>query len=411
MNQLERPLPDSHVTSFPQGWRGIVLRAKVSPAGYRIMRAHDRLLERAGALGYSFLFCVVLPTLIVALYLALWASDEYESEARFTVRAAHETTSNSLNDALTMFSSLGISKSTGQDVFVVADYIRSRVIIDDLGGKPFMYELFSKSSIDWISRLSRRATFEDAWKYWNRKVTAIINTQASIITVKVRAYSSAEAHKLSQLIMEQSEILVNEISERSRNDALKRADGEVQAAIKRVSAARQAMLEWRNKASVINPVSSASSINTTLMQLIKDKLLLENSRDALAEAMDKSSPTQRILQTQIDSLDKQITELQSRLTSQQNENVIAGQISTFEELQLETQFAEKLLTIAHSAYERARMDQDKQQLYLIPIVRPTVPEKAIYPRLSVVIPMVFAVFLALWGMFSLVIASVRDHLG
>jgi capsular polysaccharide transport system permease protein len=411
MNQIERHLEQRQVTAPPAGWRGLILRAQVSPVGYRIMRVHDRLLARVGALGYSFLVCVVLPSLAVAAYLTLWASDEYESEARFTVRAANETTSNSLNDALSMFSSLGISKSTGQDVYVVADYIRSRVIIEDLGGKPFMHQLFSKSAIDWVSRLSPRATFEDAWKYWNRKVTAVINTQASIITVKVRAYSSPEAHNLSQLIVERSEALVNEISERSRNDALKRADAEVQAAMKRASSARQAMLDWRNKANVINPVSSASSIGTTLTQLMKDKLLLENSRGALSDVMDKNSPTQRLLQTQIDSLDKQIAQLQARLTSQQSENVISGQISTFEELQLETQFAEKILTIAQSAYERARMEQDKQQLYLVPIVRPTVPEKAIYPQLSVAIPMVFAVFLALWGMFSLVIASIRDHLG
>jgi capsule polysaccharide export protein KpsE/RkpR len=213
------------------------------------------------------------------------------------------------------------------------------------------------------------------------------------------------------LIMQRSEALVNEISERSRNDALKRADIEVQTAMKRVSLARESMLEFRNKSNVINPVASASSIATTLTQLMKDKITLENSRGSLSDVMDKTSPTQRILQTQIETLDRQISQLQEKLTSQQSNNVISGQISNFEELQLETQFAEKLLTISQSAYEKARMEQDRQQLYLVSIVKPTVPERATYPYLPTAVPMIFVVCLILWAMVALIIASIKDHLG
>lgn len=231
------------------------------------------------------------------------------------------------------------------------------------------------------------------------------------MTVKVQAYSAEEAHRLTQMIAKRSEDLVNEISERSRHDTLTRAESEVQSANKRLVAARQNMLDFRNKSSVINPIESASSIGKTLAQLVRDKLTLENSRSTLSEVMDKSSPTQRILQTQIESLDKQIAELQERLTSQRKDNVISGQISSFEELQLETQFAERLLTIAQSAYEKARIDQDRQQLYLVAIVKPTMPEKTSYPRLAIAIPMIFVVFVAFWAMVFLVVASIKDHLG
>lgn len=412
MNRLVDP-QSTEITStaMPGGFRGLVLRAQTSPLGFRLMTAHYALLKKAGAMGYSFIVCVALPTLAGFLYLALWASYEYESEARFTVRSANETSPGALVGALSAFSALGIGKASTQDAFVVADYIRSRTIIEDLGGKPLLHELYSKPGIDFFSRLSGDASLEDVWKYWNRKVSAVINTQSDIVTVKAHAYSEQEAHRLTELIVQQSEALVNEISERSRNDALKRADSEVQAAMKRVSLARQNMLEFRNKSSVINPITSASSIATTLTQLMRDKLTLESSRGSLSDVMDKNSPTQRILQTQIDTLDKQIAQLQERLTSQQSDNVIAGQISNFEELQLESQFAEKLLSISQSAYEKARMEQNRQQLYLVAIVRPTVPEKAAYPHLSTAIPMIFVVCLVLWGMVALILASIKDHLG
>jgi capsular polysaccharide transport system permease protein len=405
-------IPPNHgqiAETLPRGWRRLILRAQISPVGYRLMRVHDRLIEKAGPIGYSFLVIVVVPTVLVFLYLSLWSTREYESETRFTVRAANESPA-ILTDALAMFSSLGVNKTTGQDAFVVAEYIRSRAIIEDLGGKDLVENYFSQRGIDWLSRLSKNAPLEDAWKYWNRKVIAVLNTQSNILTVKVRAYSSSEATKLATLVLDRSEALINQISERSRNDALKRADAEVQSAMKRLSAARQSMLDFRNKASVINPVTSASSIGTTLTQLMKDKVILESSRGALADVMDKNSPTQRLLQTQIESIDKQIAQLQEKLTSQQSNDVIAGQISNFEELQLETQFAEKLVTIAQSAYEKARIDQDKQQLYLVPIVRPTVPEQATYPRLALTTSMTFLGLTVLWAMVTLIAAAIRDHL-
>lgn len=409
---IEPILPNSALEAMPRGLQGWLLRAQMSPVGYRVLTAHHVLLKKAGGLGYTFVLFVVVPTLIAALYLALWASREYESEARLTVRSSSESNiMQGLNEALASFSTLGITKTSPQDVFIVADYIRSRTIIQDLEGAKILHEVYSKPSIDFFSRLKRKATLEELWKYWNRKVSAVINTSSNIITVKVQAYTAQEAHRLTELISNRSEALVNEISERSRSDALNRAEAEVQAANKRVLAARQNMLAFRNKSNVINPVESASSIGKTLSELVRDKLALENSKAALANVMDSASPTQRMLQTQIDSLDKQIGQLREQLTSrQQNENVISGQISSFEELQLETQFAEKLLTIAQGAYERARMDQEKQQLYLVAIVRPTVPERPAYPRLSIAIPMIFIVFSVLWAMVSLIVASIRDHL-
>jgi capsular polysaccharide transport system permease protein len=411
MNRLVDPqLIDHSVTARPGGLRGLILRVQVSPVGYRLMTIHDTLLQKVGALGYSFLICVVAPTLVGFLYLTLWATHEYESETRFTVRAATEAPS-ALADALSVFSSFGYSKTSAQDGFVIADYIRSRAIIEDLGGAPLIHELYSKRSIDWFSRLASDATKEDIWKFWNRKVAAILSTQSNILTIRVRANSPEGAHRLADMILKRSEALVNEISERSRSDALNRADIEVQSAIKRLGLARQNMLEFRNKSSVINPVSSASSIGTTLNLLTRDKLALENTRSTLSGVIDENSPTRRILQTQIESLDKQIRQLQERLTSQQNSNVISGQISSFEELQLETQFAERMLTISQSAYERARMDQDKQQLYLVPIVRPTLPEEAKYPRVLMAVSMLFVTCVVIWSMLALIIAAIKDHLG
>ena len=180
---------------------------------------HAAVLRRLGGLGYSFALLVLLPAVVVFFYLAFIASDEFVSEARFAVRAANETTVSSTSDLMSMVSSLTGVRSTNQDAFIVIDYVRSRKIIEDLGGTPYVEGYYAKPSIDWISRLPIGETVEDIWTYWRDKVSAIIDTQSNIVTLRVRAYSAEEAQALARKIVARGENLVNQISERSRRDA------------------------------------------------------------------------------------------------------------------------------------------------------------------------------------------------
>src|SRR5262245_19695052 len=55
---------------------------------------------RMGLFGWSFVACVILPVLFSFLYLALVASSEYVSEAKFTIRTAGENKSSLISDAV-----------------------------------------------------------------------------------------------------------------------------------------------------------------------------------------------------------------------------------------------------------------------------------------------------------------------
>ena len=73
----------------------------------------------------KLLLFVVLPTLLVALYYAFWASDMYVSEARFSIRGPEGSASTDL------FSILGQSGgATTADAYVVKDYIHSMGLLN-----------------------------------------------------------------------------------------------------------------------------------------------------------------------------------------------------------------------------------------------------------------------------------------
>lgn len=363
-----------------------------------------------GPLGWSFILCVGLPTFIAAFYLTFVASRQYVAEARFAVRTAVEINAASGSDALSLFAALSSSSSTMQDAFIVADYIKSRTIIEDLGGQEIVHDIYSRPQVDWFSRLSGSATFERVWKYWKKKIDVTIDTPTGIITLEVYAYTPEDARRLANLILQRSEQLVNQISDRSRADALRRADAEVQLAQDRLRDAREALLDYRNRTNILNPEQSATSIGKMVAELILEKLKLENEMASVGNSLSADAPTTQITRARVANLDTQIKALQEKMTSERQNSALSEQIAGYEERQLKQQFAEKLYEIAQASYERAREEQEKQQLYFVNIVRPTLPEEAAYPRRVVDTALVFSVCLVLWSMVALMVAAVRDHM-
>jgi capsular polysaccharide transport system permease protein len=373
----------------------------------------------------SFLACVVAPTLLCFLYFLLWASPEYLSEARIAVRSnanvtmpTTETGENLSAPATTqsgaMFAPTALmagGKSVSQDAFIVTEYIRSLSIIEDLGGKQQVRKFYSRDDVDWFSRMNASLPLEKVRNYWRGKVVATIDTISNIITVNVRAFSPQEAQELLDGVVKRSEALVNEMSDRSRRDALKRAEGEIEVARARLRETQKAMLAFRNETSVVDPQAAALTVGDMIVRLTREKMTLEANRATTAGQVTDESPTRRVLNAQIEAIENQIATLKERLTSQSSNNTISGQIASFEDLQLDAGFAQRMYSIAQSIYDKARVEQESQQLYVVTVVRPTLPEQVAYPRLFTDTLLIFVVCLILWSMVALVVASINEHVG
>lgn len=62
-----------------------------------------------------------------------------------------------------------------------------------------------------------------------------------------------------------------------------------------------------------------------------------------------------------------------------------------------------------ASLDNARADAERKQLYLEVLVQPNAPDIAIEPKRLRGIAATFCVGLILWGVLSLLIASVREH--
>ena len=374
-----------------------------------------RALPKMSGYMKSFLLLVVIPGLLIQIYLAFIASDQYVAEARFAVRAAPEDGAGSLSSLLSSLGtggggSLGIPSTTIADSFVVTNYIRSRAIVDDMASRVNLREIFRRPEADFWARLGANPRIEELVDYWNSMVSTNIDGPSGIVTVYVRAFRPEDALVLSKVIIELSEKLANDISARARNDTMRRAEEEVRRGEAMVTDALAEMRKYRDEQGFINPVSAADSTSKLLMQAMGEKIRAESEFFVATRSMSPTAPTVANLRARMDSADRQIEQLKSKLTGNTPEGrTISNSLVRFEELELKRQFAERLYVMAQGALERARSRAQRQSIFVEVFVPPALPEYAKFPErlaLSLLAPLAL---LVIWGILGLTAAAVEDH--
>ena len=373
---------------------------------------NEEVISWAGrAMLVSFLMMVLIPTLAAGAYYGFWASSAYVSDTHVSVRIAAEQ-KQSLQGALDALKNfLPGPKASSQDSQIVLDYIRSKAIVEDIGGAAYLETIYTKNNIDYFSRMNTKEPIETAWKYWQSHVLASLDTRAGIVHIKVFAYTPQDAHALASRIVEASEQLVNSVSTRSRLDAVAQSRSEVEGAQGKLVNARTAVLDFRNRKRIIDPASKGEDIGKIMVGLEMQRIQFQNVLAGFGESLNADSPSVRTLRSQIAQLDKQLAGLKEQLTSTDSRsNALSDDLADFERLKLNEHFAEKFHQMTMLAHERALQESQRQQFYLATVVRPTMPQSSLYPERTTNTLMFFLGLFVIWGILCMLFASVLDHL-
>jgi len=354
-----------------------------------------------------FLSCVLVPTLVVFLYLALFASNIYLAEAKFAIRSQNQQ--QSLDMLSTFFRT---NSSSLSDSYIVQNYIQSMDMIDKVDAKLHVRDHYADRSHDIWYRLTRNATQDEMLRYWSWAVVTTFDPDTSIMTVQVKAFSPQMAQSVCQAILDASEALVNAMNDRARTDAISLAQAEVSRAEARIRAAHEAMRQYRERTVILDPQAVASGLYSLVNQLEGE---ITKTTAELAEAstyMQADSPRVVMLQNRLAVLQKQLQSEKARLASQmQGDKPLSALVSEFQSLTLEEEFAQKQLTSAMASLETARVQAESKSLYVESFQKPMVPDESLYPR-PIVFSLVFMLAAAvLLGLVSLIVAAIREHAG
>src|SRR5258708_4142715 len=235
--------------------------------------------RRLSLRGLSFCIVVLLPTVIAAIYYLAIASDQYIAEFRMSLRTAEAPRL----EPLLLFSTDIGRTSAATESHVVAQFIASRAIVDEIGRQLDLRRMFSRSEADWWARLWLPASIEQLVYHWQHQVDPFYDTSTGTIVVRARAFTPDDSLRLAQAIVGLSEKLVNDLSSRARRDALGYAEAEVASAERRLKVALASIREFRDKEGMIDPGKTADA-NATLATKLRDDLLKANAELATLKA-------------------------------------------------------------------------------------------------------------------------------
>lgn len=361
----------------------------------------------------SFLLGVVIPSLCVVFYLAFLASDQYVAEARLSVRAAplDQLAGQGLSTSMSKLTGGLIPQMLDQDAHIVADYLRSRAAVEDLGQMLDLQTMFRRRGLDFWARLKDAPKAEELQSYWARMLRTTVDGPSGIVTISVRAFRPEDAKALAEACVRIAEVLVNKISERARTDAMRKAEEETRRAEGMMQKALRDLRAFRDKEGILDPGSAATATSQLLLGVLAERGRLQTDLFVLSRALAPTAPTVKALKDRIDAMDGQIEQLRGEMTQKSAQaKTLSAALARFEELELQRLFAEKLFAVAQTGLERARLRAQQQQVYLTVFVPPYLPEEARYPErlaMSLLIPFVL---LVIWSIFALTGLAIEDHL-
>ena len=374
-------------------------------AGARPRDLAEAIARYLGSLNLWFWAIVGLPTLIAGVYFFAIASDLYSSEVKFIVRGPPKATVNALS---AMLSSAGSAVS--EDTFAVHEYVMSRDAVRRLEREVDLRGLLSRPEGDLITRFPGiwfwRKDFEALYWTYKRFVSVEAETTSGVITLLIKAYRPEDAQRMARALLEFSEQLVNQLNERARQDSVGTFQREVDATEHKIATLQTELTAYRLQQKMLDPKSAALGPLELLSQMVAQQT---NARAQLAEILKNSpnSPQIPLMQTRIASLDKLITEQRGKITG--DTNSVATALTEYERLDVQKLLAEKTLASALASLQQAKLEAQRQQLYLETIAQPNLADYALYPKRVISFGTVVVSCLLAYGIAWLLIASVREH--
>jgi len=367
----------------------------------------DTPARRFGALvrRHPFVFAVLLPTLLAALYFFLYATPQFISESRFIIKTQSSAAA-TLGAELMGGSRGGIGASESENA--VRDHLLSHDALAAVRQRMDLVATFRPPHADIYSRLWwPNPTVERLLDHYRHQVQVVPDAYTGIVTMTVRTYSPEDSLILSRHLLDIGEEWVTRANQRMLDETMRAARDVVQMAERRVTEAAAAVTAFRQRELALNPTRSAEMAVGSIGGLEQEATRLRAELQTLQSFSRPNAPQITNLRNRIAAIERQIQEERARVANA--DQGVTQQVAGFERLVLEQELANRSLGAAMAGLEAATANAQRQQIFLQRVVEPNLAQRSLYPKPVLFTVYVFAGLSMIYGMLWLLVAGVREH--
>jgi capsular polysaccharide transport system permease protein len=337
-------------------------------------RRRDRLFRLAFVA--AFLLCFAAPMAGGLYYLFYWVSPQYEAESRFVLRSALPAlpSEEGSNDAS------AASLKIVQDTLVVISYLDSSALVQQLDQIVGLEAIYGRETVDPLWRLPPQQSIEDKTSYFSDFISTHVSSSSGIVTVKTRAFAPEDAQALLDAVLELAEERVNQLNREIWSSVLGVTQKSFDAAAEQLRGVRERYVVLQNETGVFDVELEAEAMAEVIATLRSELINLQNQRDTLLREVPDTHINVKRFEQAIAVRSEQLAQLEADVASgQQDTATLSNNQQRFEALNIEIEIAQDRFKDAAIAFEKAKLLNSVQLLYLDRFLRTTLPQDSVYP--------------------------------
>lgn len=355
----------------------------------------------------KLLIYVGLPTLASGYYFHNVATPMYSSFSQFTIEKAE-------SPAMQAPSLGGLGASALANVteaVTTQNYLTSRDVMLQLDEDYGFKSLFSAEKIDPLQRLDQDASLEAFYKLYKKRIKIGFDPTEGIIRLEVSSPDPQASYDVSNLLHGYAEEWVDQLTARSRQDRMKGAEDGYQQAENALEKARGEVLRLQKQKGIL---SSDAEVQLLMNEISAMTTAISETKIQLDELMSNPRPNQARIDTaerMIERLTRTVTEKRDQLTQgTEGQDSLASIQAELESANAELEMRQSLLVQSIQNMETARIDADRQTIYLNRAVAPVVTDESSYPRAFENTAVTFVAALVIYMMISLTFSILREQM-
>ncbi|MBO6603028.1 MAG: capsule biosynthesis protein [Roseicyclus sp.] len=366
-----------------------------------------RRRKRLVLLGVRLMFFVMLPTMLVGYYFFNVATPLYATHSEFVIQKSEGGGSaGGLGGLLG-----GTSFATVQESITVQSYLESREAMLRLDSELGFRAHFSDERIDPLTRLAPDATDEDMYDTYLKHLNIGYDPTEGLLRMEVIAADPESSQAYAAALIDYAEERVDQMTQRVREAQMADANTSFNDAETRMVQAQQRVLQLQEQRGVL---SAEAEVSTVFQQISTFELQLQEERLRLSELLSNARPNQtrvEVAERNIARLEALLAELRGGLTDTDDGEISLARISS-ELIVAEADLQTRQLMLAQSLQqmETARLEANRQSLYLSIGVYPVAPDEPAYPRAFENTLLAFLVFSGIYLLVSMTASILREQI-
>jgi capsular polysaccharide transport system permease protein len=356
-------------------------------------------------LGVRLGLFVAAPTIAAMVYFTSIATPMFATHSEFIIQQADAPSQSPAGGLLA-----GTGLANSQDSIEVQSFLQSREAMLRLDADHGFRAHYSDPEIDALQRLKPDATYEAAYRKYQRNVRISYDPTHGIIRMEVVAADPQVSTQFSTALIAYAEEQVDQSTQRVRQDQMAGATESYDDAELKMLEAQRRVLDLQEARGVLSAEAEVSSL---MNQISTFEVELKQERLALQSLMDNARPNKTkvgVAERNISRLEAMIAEMRAEMTQGSSGGASLARVTgelVVAEAELETR--QMMVAAALQQLEVARIEANRQVRYLLQVVRPTPTDEAIYPRAFENTLLAFLIFAGLYLMISLTASILREQ--